>query len=87
MSEGQESLIVIDGPIGGRSDALAPFSESADASCLVIRSGEVDEATLKRFYRESERIRLQPANSGMQPIYVQDVEIHGVVIGVIRSLN
>ncbi|MCW2309955.1 GumC family protein [Rhodobium gokarnense] len=42
------SLIVIDGPIGGRSDALAPFSESADASCLVIRSGEVDEATLKR---------------------------------------
>ena len=46
-----------------------------------------DEATLKRFYRESDRIRLQPANSEMQPIYVQDVQINGVVIGVIRSMN
>ena len=46
-----------------------------------------NEATLKRFYRETDRIRLQPANSQMQPIYVKEVEVHGVVIGVIRSLN
>ncbi|MDF1799476.1 MAG: transcriptional repressor LexA [Planctomycetota bacterium] len=46
-----------------------------------------NEATLKRFYREPNRIRLQPANSEMQPIYVKEVEVHGVVIGVIRSLN
>ena len=43
------------------------------------------EATLKRFYREDGRIRLQPANSTMQPILVDDVEIRGVVIGVVRK--
>lgn len=43
-----------------------------------------DEATLKRFYREKNRIRLQPANSAYKPIYSRNVEIQGVVIGVIR---
>ncbi|MBI5134617.1 transcriptional repressor LexA [Candidatus Uhrbacteria bacterium] len=42
-------------------------------------------ATLKRFYRETQRIRLQPANSSMQPIYVQDPIIQGVVRAVIRK--
>lgn len=42
------------------------------------------EATLKRFYREKGRIRLQPANSTMEPIYTDDVEIRGVVVGVVR---
>ncbi|MDD4333014.1 MAG: transcriptional repressor LexA [Patescibacteria group bacterium] len=42
-------------------------------------------ATLKKFYREPNRIRLQPANSAMQPIYVQDPLIQGVVRGVIRK--
>jgi len=42
------------------------------------------EATLKKFYREKDRIRLQPANPNYQPIYVDDVDIQGVVIGVLR---
>lgn len=45
-----------------------------------------EEATLKRFYRESDgRYRLQPANSTMQPIYTDELEIRGVVIGVVRK--
>jgi len=46
------------------------------------------EATLKKFYAESGRIRLQPANSQMQPIYAEadNVEIQGRVIAVIRQL-
>ena len=46
------------------------------------------EATLKKFYAESGRIRLQPANSQMQPIYVEpdNVDIQGRVIAVIRQL-
>ena len=44
------------------------------------------EATLKRFYREAGRIRLQPANPDFDPIYVDDVQIQGVVIGVVRRL-
>ncbi len=42
------------------------------------------DATLKRFYREDGHIRLQPANASMEPIIVDDVEIRGVVIGVVR---
>ena len=45
------------------------------------------EATLKRFYREKGRIRLQPANPNYRPIYVNDVQIQGIVIGVIRRLR
>ena len=44
------------------------------------------EATLKKFYREGDRIRLQPANPNFDPIYVKDVGIQGVVIGVIRQV-
>ena len=43
-----------------------------------------DEATLKRFYKEKNRVRLQPANEAFEPIFVRDVDIQGVVIGVIR---
>ncbi len=47
------------------------------------------EVTLKRFYRESGKIRLQPANTTMQPIYCQpeDVEIQGKVIAVMRKIQ
>lgn len=44
-----------------------------------------EEATLKRYYKEADgRIRLQPANAAMEPIVVPQVEIRGVVLGVIR---
>ncbi|MDE0905716.1 MAG: repressor LexA, partial [Planctomycetota bacterium] len=39
----------------------------------------------KRFYREEDRVRLQPANETMDPIYVDDVTVRGVVIGVLRK--
>ena len=44
------------------------------------------DATLKKFYKEDGRIRLQPANDSFEPIYVDNVEIQGVVVGVIRTL-
>lgn len=44
------------------------------------------EATLKRFYREKGRIRLQPANPNFKPIYVDNVNVQGVVVGLIRKL-
>jgi len=44
-------------------------------------------ATLKRFYREQSRIRLQPANKTMKPIYVKDCIIQGVVRAVIRKFQ
>jgi repressor LexA len=46
------------------------------------------ETTLKKFYRERDRICLQPANTQMKPIYAnpKNVEVQGKVIGVIRQL-
>ena len=42
------------------------------------------DATLKRFFRESNRIRLEPANQQMKPIYTKNARILGVVTGVVR---
>ncbi len=57
---------------------------NGDIVVAVLRNGF---ATLKRFYKEATRIRLQPANSAMSPIYVTDVEIRGKVVAVIRQFN
>jgi len=45
-----------------------------------------DEATVKRFYRENGRIRLQPANSSMKPLWFDNVRIVGKVVGVLRKM-
>lgn len=45
-----------------------------------------DSATVKTFYKEAERFRLQPENQTMEPIYVQHVDILGIVKGVFRKL-
>lgn len=43
------------------------------------------EATLKKFYREGRRVRLQPANPAYEPLYPDNLQIQGVVIGVLRK--
>ncbi len=53
---------------------------------IVVALLEDNVATLKRFYKEKDRVRLQPANGQMAPIYARDVQIQGKVIGVIRRL-
>ena len=54
---------------------------------IVVAIVEGEEATLKRFYRENGRVRLQPANSEMQPTYPHKLEIRGIVKGVIRRFR
>jgi len=51
---------------------------------IVVALLENGLATLKRFFKEPNRIRLEPANSTMQPIYATDVKIQGKCVGVIR---
>jgi repressor LexA len=53
---------------------------------LVGDDETADEATVKTFYRETDRIRLQPENSAMEPIYGLHVQILGRVVGVFREL-
>jgi repressor LexA len=63
--------------------------EARDGEIVVALAGDdesADEATVKTFYRESGRIRLQPENSALEPIYADHVQILGRVTGVFRSL-
>ncbi|MFD1674566.1 transcriptional repressor LexA [Alicyclobacillus fodiniaquatilis] len=54
---------------------------------IVVAMTMDDEATVKRFFREQGRVRLQPENSRLAPLYYPDVVILGKVIGVFRSLR
>ncbi|MBV9164555.1 MAG: transcriptional repressor LexA [Solirubrobacterales bacterium] len=56
-----------------------------DGEIVVALIGE--EATVKRFYREPDHIRLQPENDGMEPIRSRDVEVLGRVVGLMRNLS
>ncbi|MBA3891800.1 MAG: transcriptional repressor LexA [Gemmatimonadaceae bacterium] len=61
--------------------------QSADNGEMVIAMLNGDSATVKKYYRERDgRIRLQPANEALQPIYVHenDISIQGIVVGVLR---
>lgn len=58
---------------------------TAQAGEMVVAITEDEETTLKRYYPEEGRVRLQPANASMDPIYVDRCEIRGVVIGVVRK--
>ena len=54
---------------------------------IVVALLEDNGVTLKRYFREKDRVRLQPANAEMEPIYATDVQIQGKVVGVIRRLS
>jgi len=54
---------------------------------IVVAQTDEGEATLKRWYLERNRIRLEPANSAMKPIYVKNAKILGVVVGVVRKVE
>ena len=59
-------------------------AESATDGEIVVALLDNGMATLKRFFKEATRIRLEPANAKMQPIFVKNVRIQGKVVGLIR---
>jgi len=59
---------------------------SAQPGQMVVAQTPEGEATLKYWHPEANRIRLQPANSSMQPIYVKEASVLGIVIGVVRNM-
>jgi repressor LexA len=65
-------------------------SDARDGDIVVALAGDdeaADEATVKTFYREPGRIRLQPENATLEPIYASHVQVLGKVIGVFRSIR
>jgi repressor LexA len=65
-------------------------SDAVDGDVVVALVGDdegADEATVKTFYREAGRVRLQPENAALEPIYADHVQVLGRVVGVFRSLR
>lgn len=54
---------------------------------IVVALTDENEATLKRWFPERNRIRLEPANSSMKPIYVKNARVVGVLVGVVRKVR
>ena len=65
---------------------LVRKQKSANNNDIVVALINNEEATVKRFFKEKDRIRLQPENDGMSPIYSRNVSILGKVIGVFRII-
>ncbi|TMW73302.1 transcriptional repressor LexA [Alteribacter natronophilus] len=61
--------------------------QSADNGDIVVAMTEEDEATVKRFFREKDHIRLQPENESLDPILLTNVSILGKVVGVFRTVH
>ncbi|MDN4523288.1 transcriptional repressor LexA [Fictibacillus fluitans] len=61
-----------------------PTAENGD---IIVAMTEENEATVKRFFKEKDHIRLQPENSSLSPILLPNVSILGKVIGVYRTLQ
>ncbi|MEC7679717.1 MAG: transcriptional repressor LexA, partial [Planctomycetota bacterium] len=58
---------------------------TAEAGQMVVAQTPDGEATLKYWYPEQNCIRLQPANSSMEPIYVPEAQVLGIAVGVVRA--
>jgi SOS regulatory protein LexA len=57
-------------------------AENGDTVVAIVKD---NEATLKRFYKQSDRIKLQPANPSLKPMYFKKVEIRGKVVALVRK--
>ena len=74
------------GILEGDFVVVRPQDDASDGEIVVAMVGD-DEATVKRFFRESDHIRLQPENPAMQPIRTKDVQVLGRVVGLFRSVR
>ena len=75
---------MIDEQIRDGDYVVVEETDSAQNGQIVVALLDNGMATLKRFFKESTRIRLEPANSTMSPIFVKNVTIQGRVVGLLR---
>jgi repressor LexA len=73
------------GILEGDYVVVRPQETAADGEIVVALVGE--EATVKRFFREDDHVRLQPENETMEPIRSKDVRVLGRVVGLFRSVT
>ena len=79
------------GILDGDTIVVQRRDDARNGDIVVALAGDdesTDEATVKTFYREADgRIRLQPENAALEPIYADHVKVLGKVVGVFRSLR
>ncbi|HEX9314948.1 MAG TPA: transcriptional repressor LexA [Actinomycetota bacterium] len=73
------------GILEGDFVVVRPTERARDGEIVVALVG--DEATVKRFFREKDQVRLQPENKSMKPIRTRDVRLLGRVVGVFRRVS
>jgi repressor LexA len=73
------------GMLEGDFVVVRPQETATDGDIVVALVGE--EATVKRFFHESDHVRLQPENASMEPIRSKDVKVLGRVVGLFRSVT
>ena len=72
------------GILAGDFVVVRPQDTASDGDVVVALLGE--EATVKRFFREADHIRLQPENEAMEPIRSKEVKVLGRVVGLLRTV-
>ena len=78
---------MIDAHIADGDFVLIRPQSTARNGDIVVAQVEDNGVTLKTFFKEKDRVRLQPANTNYPPLYYDDVRIQGKLIGVIRKLD
>src|SRR4051794_11522249 len=73
------------GILAGDLVVVRPQETATDGEIIVALVGE--EATVKRFFREADHVRLQPENASMEPIRSKDVRVLGRVVGLFRNVS
>ncbi len=96
LSDGADFLLRVKGDsmvnagiLDGDIVVVQRRQDARNGDIVVALAGEdetADEATVKRFFREGDRIRLQPENDDLEPIYAPYVAILGKVVGVFRTV-
>ncbi|MBU8877928.1 transcriptional repressor LexA [Bacillus sp. FJAT-29790] len=82
MGESMIEAGILDG-----DHVIVKQQNTANNGDIIVAMTEDDEATVKRFFKEKDHIRLQPENSTMEPIILSNVSILGKVIGVFRHIH
>jgi repressor LexA len=77
---------MIDAQIADGDYVVIKRQKSAQPGEIVVAQTDDGEATLKYWYPEAHRIRLQPANASMSPIYVTNAHVVGILVGVVRKM-
>ena len=78
--------MIEEGILDGDFVVIEERKEARDGE-IVVALLDNGLATLKKFFKEATRIRLEPANSAMKPIYARNVTVQGTVVGLVRRFG